>query len=96
LGSRASALAEERAGVETARAAVARKDGLSALEALRRVGQKFPGGQLAEEAAALEIEALALLGRSEDARNRSKQFINRYPDSLFRPRVERTIEALSR
>jgi hypothetical protein len=89
-----STLSQERALVERARAAVARRDGLSALEALTEHERTFPDGKLAEERDALVVQALALAGRSDDARRRGLQFESRYPGSIFTGRVDATLREL--
>ena len=48
--------------------ALARRDWLSSLEAVRAHRQRFPQGQLAEERDALEVQALAAGGHSAAAR----------------------------
>jgi hypothetical protein len=89
-----STLSQERALVERARAAIARRDGLSALEALTEHERAFPNGKLAEERDALFVQALALAGRSDDARRRALQFESRYPTSMFAGRVDATLREL--
>jgi len=89
-----STLAEERALVERARAALARRDGVSALEALRLHEQQFPSGQLAEEREALEVHALALAGHTESARRKAAAFLARHPTSLFGGQVEAIVRQL--
>jgi hypothetical protein len=82
-----SPLAEERGGIEVARAALARGDGAAALEATRELARRFPDGVFAEEREALAIQALAVSGDSDGARRRAAAFRARYPDSLFRSAV---------
>lgn len=78
----------ERLLVERARAAVARSDGLSALEALEEHRRRYPDGQFAEERDALLVDALVLQGRADDARRKAREFLTRYPRSVFTRRVE--------
>jgi hypothetical protein len=78
-----NALAQERALIEAARSAVARRDGASALAATERHARAFPAGQLAEERSALAVQALALAGRSGEAKERAAQFRKNYPNSVF-------------
>jgi hypothetical protein len=89
-----STLAEERALVERGRAALARRDGVSALEAFREHARKFPSGQLEEERDALVVQALGLAGHPDEARQKARQFEQRYPQSVFWPRVEETLRQL--
>ena len=83
-----STIAEERGLVERARAALVRRDGVSALIALREHAQKFPKGQLAEERDALEVQALAVAGHTEDARTKARMFDARHPGSIFAPQID--------
>jgi hypothetical protein len=87
-------LAEERSLVERGRAAIARRDAVSALEALSDHERTFPSGVLAEERDALRIQALALAGRGADARRRAREFAERHPNSVFLGRVDETVRAL--
>jgi hypothetical protein len=73
---------------------MARRDGLSALEALTEHERAFPNGKLAEERDALFVQALALAGRFADARRRGLQFESRYPSSIFSARVDATLRDL--
>jgi hypothetical protein len=60
-------------------------------EALRAVGvheAKYPEGLFREEREALAIEALQRLGLRDKAVSRFDQFIQRYPFSAYRPRLE--------
>lgn len=91
---RTSSLAEERALVERARAALGRRDSLSALEALAEHGRTFADGKLAEEREALLVQALAANGRADDARRKAAAFRARYPQSVFGTRVDATIREL--
>lgn len=50
-----------------------------------------PDGMLGEERDAVEILALAQLDRMDDARAAGARFIQRYPTSVHRARIERTI-----
>jgi hypothetical protein len=51
-----------------------------------------PDGTLGEERDAVEILALAQLGRMAEARTAGARFIQRYPTSVHRARIERTID----
>lgn len=87
---------EERALIERGRAALARRDWLSALEALRERDKAYPQGALREERDALEVQALALAGRSDDARSKARAFLKRYPGSVFTLKIESLERELGR
>lgn len=53
-----------------------------ALSLVAEHDQRFPQGQLAEEAAFIEIEGLKRLGRLDEAKARTERFHARYPSSL--------------
>lgn len=53
--------------------------------------QLHPDGALGEERDAVEILALAKLARMDAARAAAARFIQRYPNSVHRARVERTL-----
>jgi hypothetical protein len=81
-------LRAERALLDGARAALLRRDAAGTLAATRAHAAQFPAGSLREEREALEIEALALGGASDDARGRAARFRLRYPESLFLPSID--------
>jgi hypothetical protein len=83
-----ASLQEENSLLETARAALARKDADAALAALGTHAAKFPQGQLVEERSALEVLALATAGRAEEARAKAAAFRQRFPAGLFRGLVD--------
>jgi hypothetical protein len=59
--------------------------------ALRLAGEhqkRFPNGMLSEEREVLAIEALARLGQTAGAEARAQAFLQRYPTSGHRRRVE--------
>jgi hypothetical protein len=87
-------LAAEQLLVDQARSALARALPADALRALDAHRQNFPSGQLAEECAGLYVVALAHAGRSAEARRAAEAFEARYPHSLFRALVERTLSTL--
>jgi hypothetical protein len=62
-----------------------------ALELAHRDAHLYPAGVMREERAAIEVVALAKLGRTTDAHVAAKQFLVRYPASLHRALVEQTI-----
>jgi hypothetical protein len=89
---RDTALAAERSYLEIARTALGKGDGQGALEALDRYRKNFGGGILAEEEAALRVQALTKLGRLEEADNAAALFHERFPKSLFWPAVQSAID----
>jgi hypothetical protein len=90
---RDSELRAERALIDTAQTAVARRDPDAALTTLARHAREFPHGQLAEEREWLTIQALILTGRSDDARARATAFRRAFPQSLMLPALDRTLPA---
>jgi type IV secretory pathway VirB10-like protein len=78
----------ELALLQRARAAVARRDFASALEALLDHQRRFPKGKFQEEREAMRVKALAGLGRNDEARRAAQRFRDRFPDSVLSPRIE--------
>lgn len=76
-----STLNHERALLDRARTALARRDASSALEALELHGTDYPKGQLREEREALRVHVLMLLGKPEEARGAFSSFRSEYPQS---------------
>jgi hypothetical protein len=87
-------LAAERALIDTARTALGRAQGEAALDALRRHGDRFPAGRLVEEREALRVQALAQLGRGDDARAAAARFRKEHPRSMLLPVVDAALESL--
>jgi hypothetical protein len=90
----ASTIAEERALLEQARAALALRDGPGALRLTDEHARRFARPQLGEEREAIAIQALVLAGRHVEARDRAALFEARSPDSLFRPAVEASLASI--
>lgn len=88
---RDAALVEELALVQTARTALVRGDAAGALDATKQHRRRFPSGRLVEERESLAIQALARLGRDDEARQRAADFERTYPSSLFRPAIARAL-----
>jgi hypothetical protein len=80
-----STLSQERALMQGARMAIVRGQPAGALPLLDEHEQRFPKGQLSEEREALRIEALARMGRKDEARARAARFRRAHPQSLFLP-----------
>jgi hypothetical protein len=89
-------LDEERGLLERGRVALARRDWVSSLEAVRAHRQRFPKGQLAEERDALEVQGLAAGGHTADARRRGEAFLVAYPQSMLRGRIDALLRELPR
>ncbi|HOU91600.1 MAG TPA: hypothetical protein PLU22_11185 [Polyangiaceae bacterium] len=90
------ALAEDALSAEARRVAEARAvlhagDGAAALAVLRAAAREFPAGELAEERAVLEVEALVALGRRSEAEAAATTLLGRHPRS---PHAARVREAL--
>jgi hypothetical protein len=81
-------LAAERALIDRARMALARRQSGPALAALDEHTSRFPRGRLAEEREALAIQALAQAGRGAEAQRRADAFRRAYPKSVFLPAVD--------
>ncbi|HMA95508.1 MAG TPA: hypothetical protein VKP30_22620 [Polyangiaceae bacterium] len=63
----------------------------SALVLAESHARRFSRGMLDQERETIAIEALARLGRADEARARSKVFLSRFPASPYRSRVEAAI-----
>jgi len=67
-------------------------DPARALALTEQVEREFPNGLLGEERRALEIRALAALGKSSEAKSAAKAFLAEYPDGPQAAAVRRAIE----
>jgi len=85
-------LAAEQAIIEFARAALHRRDMVTAIAHLGNHASQFPNGRLGEERDALWIQALAASGDRDTAADRLARVRDAYPHSLFLPVAERAIE----
>jgi hypothetical protein len=74
--------------VVAAGAALVRDDPEAALALTRQHLAQFPNGAHAEERDRIAIEALARLGGFERARTAADRFFIRYPESIYRSRIE--------
>lgn len=83
----ASPLAEETRLLETARAALSRGDGRSALAALERHGERFPNGALMEERLASRVFAFCAVGQPAEAARAAAELLRVAPSSPLRSRV---------
>ncbi|MCO4764254.1 MAG: hypothetical protein KC502_22265, partial [Myxococcales bacterium] len=75
-------LREELRLVRAARSALGNGNTSGALRTLADHAQRFPGGQLSEERAALRVVALAKGGETKAARTAAQSFHQRYPHSM--------------
>jgi hypothetical protein len=87
-------LSEERALLDQARSAIEREDASSALAATEKHERTFANGILVQEREAMAIRALAMLGRTGEARSRADRFRKRFPDSVLLPTIESTVGSL--
>ncbi len=79
---------EEIVLLERAEAALT-NDPAAALALTQILEQNYPRGALAQEREAIAIEALAKLGRREEAQVRLQRFLAAHPESPHRMRLER-------
>lgn len=77
------ALSKELALLAEARKALIAGDSAAALVAVRRHGEVYPRGQLAEERDALHVQALAASGQKTAAEGLARRFEARYPGSML-------------
>lgn len=84
---RAGAARGELRLLEQARAALAKEDFAQAIHLVAEHTRRFRTGRLVEEREALRIEALAGLGRRNDARRAAAEFATKFPNSPLLPTV---------
>jgi hypothetical protein len=68
------------------------RDPAAALAAIEEHARAYPRGNFAEEREALAIDALRRLGRRQDLRQRAAAFLESYPRSPHRERVQALLE----
>lgn len=83
--SEASLLQSAQAALET--------DPHRALALVAEHRRLYPHGALSQEREVIEIEALTRLGRTQQARQKAKDFKQRYPDSAQKSKVGATIDS---
>jgi hypothetical protein len=88
------ALSAERRVLDSARERLTQGDGAVALKHLDEHARRFPHATLAEEREALAIQALANLGRYDDARRRADMFHARWQNSVYAAAVKATIASI--
>lgn len=59
-----------------------------ALNLCRQHARRFPNGMLAQEREVLIVEALQRMGREDEARKKSRSFLEENPDTALRNKVE--------
>jgi len=89
-----SQLAAERALLDEARTALVQGEPARALDRLQKHRRTFLNPMLAEERDAMEVEALAGLGRGDEARSKADAFRRHSPDSLFMPTVQSAVGSI--
>lgn len=80
-------LEDELAIIDAARAALAAKQPETTLKQVQIYARRFHGGNFAEEAQALEIQALAAVGRRDEATAKGQRFLDSHPGSAYERRV---------
>jgi len=80
----------ELALLQRARAAVAKGNDSTALDAILEHQRRFPAGRLREEREALRVKALAGLGRKDEARRAAERFKTEFPRSVLSSSIEQT------
>ncbi|MBK7859567.1 MAG: hypothetical protein IPJ65_13305 [Archangiaceae bacterium] len=89
-----SSMAAEQRLLDGARTAVLRGEPQLALPLLEQYRKEHPRGALVEEHAALEVQALALAGRTDQARAAAERFRARFPGSFFTEAVDLAISEM--
>jgi hypothetical protein len=84
-------LAGEMRLMQEARAAL-EHDPTGALTLLEQHRQRYPRGALSEEREVYAIEALVVLGHTEEVERRYLEFRSDFPDSTFTERLERVMQ----
>jgi hypothetical protein len=80
---RDEALADENALITRAQSALARGRASETLVAVHEHERDFPRGRFVEEREVLAIQALARLGRTDQASARAERFYRRFPSSML-------------
>jgi hypothetical protein len=87
-----AALAAEISAIDAARSALAASDGTRALSLLDAYGREHPRGRLQLEAEVLRIDALSKSGKTAQAKDHARLFLQRHPNSVLASRVRATLE----
>lgn len=86
-------VADERADLDVARAALARGRTEACLDAIARHTRTYGEGHFAEEREVLAVQALVAAGRAGEATTRARRFREKYPTSLFGPAMDQSLAA---
>ena len=89
----ADTLGDERALLDAARVALARKHTGEAEALLEQHASLFPSGRLREEREALSIRLLVLQGRLSEARLRAKRFKQEHPGSIQQLGIDQALRS---
>jgi outer membrane protein assembly factor BamD (BamD/ComL family) len=84
----------ERTLIEDARARLKSGDATGALARLGEHAANYPDGQLAEDREALAVQALVHAGQYDAAWTRAAALRARWPNSVFLPAVDATLESI--
>jgi hypothetical protein len=88
------ALDDERVLLDDARVALGRADATAALHATAVHAQRYPQGLLAEEREAIAIQALLLVPRYDEARQREAAFERQHPHSMLLQAVRASVQSI--
>jgi hypothetical protein len=88
-----SSLAVELAMLQRARRALNAENGRLALGIVEELDERFPKGVLVEERSATRILSLCQLERAAEAEQAARDFLERYPSSVYAERVRQSCAA---
>jgi len=88
-----SSLAVELAMLQRARRALNAENGRLALGIVEELDERFPKGVLVEERSATRILSLCQLERAAEAKQAARDFLERYPSSVYAERVRQSCAA---
>jgi hypothetical protein len=88
-----SSLAVELAMLQRARRALNADNGRLALGIVQELDERFPKGVLVEERSATRILSLCQLERVAEAKQAARDFLGRYPSSVYAERVRQSCAA---
>jgi hypothetical protein len=88
-----SSLAIELAMLQRARRALNAENGRLALGIVEELDERFPKGVLVEERSATRILSLCQLERDAEAKQAAREFLERYPSSVYAERVRQSCAA---
>jgi hypothetical protein len=79
---------DELKTIDAARGALASRRPEQALAQVERYRVTFANPHFVDEADALEVQALAALGRTDEAKSKAERFLKAHPDSPYTQRVQ--------